>query len=328
VAAGGLTGILLVGGASNRFGSPKALATLNGTTLAERAWAILAAACDERIAVGKSADGLPLPFDVHDDGSAVRAPLAGLVAGLQETRTELAVALPVDTPLVRPEDLRRLVAACADVAVSQTGPLPCALRRPTALPALESRLRSGELALHAAFAELETRTVELDPATLVNVNGPADLDALQLRIVPFRPEHADGFRALVADTLREFGFTPDPELDSDLDDPAGSYEALWVALLSDHVVGSVALRRLTPDEVELRRMYLRPELRGRGAGRRLLELALDWARGHGARAVKLDTTERMEAARRLYEAHGFVRVHGAAPRQGQQRLLYELRLDA
>jgi hypothetical protein len=35
----------------------------------------------------------------------------------------------------------------------------------------------------------------------------------------------------------------------------------------------------------------------------------------------------MEAARRLYEQFGFKRVPGDNPRQGQRRLLYELRLD-
>ena len=56
----GLTGVLLVGGASRRFGSPKALARLDGETLAERGWRVLGGACEERIAVGKEADALPL----------------------------------------------------------------------------------------------------------------------------------------------------------------------------------------------------------------------------------------------------------------------------
>ncbi len=53
-----LTGILLVGGASSRFGSPKALARFEGETLAERAWSLLGEVCAETIAVGRS-DGLP-----------------------------------------------------------------------------------------------------------------------------------------------------------------------------------------------------------------------------------------------------------------------------
>jgi GNAT superfamily N-acetyltransferase len=74
-------------------------------------------------------------------------------------------------------------------------------------------------------------------------------------------------------------------------------------------------------------MYLRPDVRGHGLGKQLLGVALEWARAHGKAAVQLDTSERMVAAQRLYEAHGFRRVSGSAPRQGQCRLLYELRLD-
>jgi GNAT superfamily N-acetyltransferase len=147
-----------------------------------------------------------------------------------------------------------------------------------------------------------------------------------MSILPFEPGHADGFRALVADTLREFGFQPDPEFDSDLDEPAAVYAALWVIVDDGAVVGSVALRDLGDGAVELKRMYLRPSERGRGLGRRLLETSLEWARSHGVRLVRLDTSERMEAAQRLYEAYGFRRVPGDAPRQGQCRLLYELRL--
>jgi GNAT superfamily N-acetyltransferase len=275
--------------------------------------------------VGKRADALALPFDVVDDESVVRAALAGIVAGVRAASNDLTVVLPVDTPLVRVADLRRLAESCRDAATSQTGPLPCAFRR-SALPVLERRLAAGEFAIRDALAELDTRVVDLDADHLVNVNTPAELEKLQLRIVPFRPEHAAGFGALVADTLPEFGFSADPELDPDLDDPAGYYAAIWVALVDGHLVGSIALRDLGGNTLELKRMYLRKATRGRGAGRRLLTTALDWARANGATTIKLDTTEGMEAARALYEANGFVRVPGDAPRQGQPRLLYELSL--
>jgi GNAT superfamily N-acetyltransferase len=148
-----------------------------------------------------------------------------------------------------------------------------------------------------------------------------------MAIVPFQPSHADGFRSLVLDTLLEFGFEQDPEFDRDLDDPAGTYAALWVAVENGEVVGSVAMRDLSDGAVELKRMYLRPDQRGHGLGKRLLALALDWARAQNMKVIRLDTSERMVAAQRLYEAHGFQRVPGNAPRQGQCRLLYELRLS-
>jgi molybdopterin-guanine dinucleotide biosynthesis protein A len=173
----GLTGILLVGGASRRFGSPKALAAFGETTLAERAWTILGEACDERLAFGKAADELPLPFAVGDDGLDVRAPLAGVVAGLRAAANDVCVFLPVDCPLLTAAALRELADACVDAAVPPTGPLPGAYSR-RALPVLERRLDSGDLSLRGALAELETATVPLDPALLANVNVPDELAAL------------------------------------------------------------------------------------------------------------------------------------------------------
>lgn len=159
-----------------------------------------------------------------------------------------------------------------------------------------------------------------------SADDPFDATHGEIRIVPFEAAHLDGYTQLVSDTLREFGFEPDPTIDPDLDDPGAFYAGLWVALDRGHVVGSVALRDLGEGTLELKRMYLRPDARGHGLGRRLLATALDYARESGADVVRLDTSQRMETARRLYEAHGFVRIPGYAPRQGQERLLYELRL--
>jgi molybdopterin-guanine dinucleotide biosynthesis protein A len=177
VADRALTGVLLVGGASTRFGSPKALAQFDGETLADRAWRLLGEACDERIAVGKQQDGLNLPFDLLDDGTAVRAPIAGVVAGLRAARHDLAVVIPVDVPLLTAAALHELAAACRDVAMPPSGPLPGAYRR-TALPELERALADERLALRAAIAGLDVAIVDLDAALLVNVNTPDDVQRL------------------------------------------------------------------------------------------------------------------------------------------------------
>jgi molybdenum cofactor guanylyltransferase len=171
-----LTGVLLVGGASERFGSPKALARFEGETLAERAWRTLGEACDERIAVGKGGE-LELPFDVLDDGAAVRAPIAGVVAGLRAAANDVCVFLPVDCPRVTPEVLRTLGAACRDAAVTPDGPLPGAWAR-SALPVLERRVRKGRLALVRAYEELDVAEVELDPKLVADADTPDELARL------------------------------------------------------------------------------------------------------------------------------------------------------
>lgn len=172
----GVTGVLLVGGASRRFGSPKALARFRGERLAERAHRVLGEAFDDVLALGKASDALPLPFVVHDDDNELRAAVVGVAAGLRLAPTELCVFLPTDMPAVTPELLHALAEAAEDVdaAVPQTGPLPGAYRR-SALPVLERRIAAGELALREALAELRTRVVRLDAEQLANVNTPGDL---------------------------------------------------------------------------------------------------------------------------------------------------------
>jgi molybdenum cofactor guanylyltransferase len=171
-----VTGVLLVGGASRRFGSPKALARFQGELLGERAHAVLADAFRRVLVVGKASDGLRLPFPLVDDGSEVRAPIVGLAAGLRAAETDLSVVLPTDMPLVSAELLLRLAEAAegVDASVPQTGPLPGAYRK-SALQVLDRRIEAGDLALYRALEELNVRVVELEEDELRNVNTPADL---------------------------------------------------------------------------------------------------------------------------------------------------------
>jgi molybdopterin-guanine dinucleotide biosynthesis protein A len=180
VARPALTGVLLVGGASSRFGTPKALATLAGETLAERGWRVLGAACEERLAIGKRGDGLPLPFPLLDDRTAVRHPAAGIVAALRAAAHDVCVVLPVDCPLVSAEALVALGTACADAAVPERGgPLPGAFRK-TALPAIE-RCLAERSSLRSALAELDVRRVDIDARLLADVDTAGDLEAIRAR---------------------------------------------------------------------------------------------------------------------------------------------------
>jgi molybdopterin-guanine dinucleotide biosynthesis protein A len=177
VARRALSGAVLVGGASSRYGSPKALVELDGETLLDRARRVLGEVCDEVIVVGKAGE---LPFAVVDDGAPVRAPIAGVVAGLRAATNDVTVFLPVDCPRVTPELLRSLGDACRDAAVPQTGPLPGAWAK-NALPVLERRLAHGPYALYRAYGDLDVAQLELDPELLADVDTPEDLAALRPR---------------------------------------------------------------------------------------------------------------------------------------------------
>jgi molybdopterin-guanine dinucleotide biosynthesis protein A len=164
-----VTGVLLVGGASARFGSPKPLALFDGELLALRGWRALGDAFPYRLAVGKG--DLDLPFDVLVEPAEPRAPIAGVIAGLQASETDVVVFLPVDCPLVTPALLRELGEARA---VTQTGPLPGAYSKAD-LPELERRVAAESYSLRG----LNRRVVEADPRLLVNANTPAELSALE-----------------------------------------------------------------------------------------------------------------------------------------------------
>lgn len=92
---------------------------------------------------------------------------------------------------------------------------------------------------------------------------------------------------------------------------------LFGAFVGERLVGMVGLGRLTARKerhrAEVRSMFVRPDARGSGIGRRLLTHVLGVAAGiEGLRQLTLTVTAGNDAARRLYEAHGFT-SYGQAP---------------
>lgn len=108
-------------------------------------------------------------------------------------------------------------------------------------------------------------------------------------------------------------------------------DGLWVAWSDDRVEGSVAIQAPKDgrDQAQLRWFILSQKLRGQGVGNALLGSAVDHCRAHDLRKVELWTFAGLDAARHLYEKHGFRLVEENEGEQWggrvlEQRFLLEL----
>jgi len=191
-----VSGIVLAGGRSSRFGRDKLAEVVDGRPLVHHAILALAEVCSELLViVAPAAEPPTLPAGLRArfirDPEPFGGPLVGLLAGLEQAREPLALVVGGDMPGLRPEVLRSLGVALQDAGaeaalLGQRGrsqPLPVALRNGAATPAARRLLADGERSLNALMETLRTTVIDeiewrgLDPtaATLRDIDRPEDL---------------------------------------------------------------------------------------------------------------------------------------------------------
>lgn len=183
-----LTVQIMLGGLSTRMGRDKALVTLGGKTLLERAIARwqgygaglqLSVGAAERKSLAPA--GIPAVADIYPE----RGPLGGLHSGLHDAPTELLLVVAVDSPYLTQAHADRLLEAigtadaCVYTIEGQPQPLFGLYRRSCMTPA-ETLILHGDNRMNHLLDWVNTVTVPVeDAAPFRNLNTPEELAAAE-----------------------------------------------------------------------------------------------------------------------------------------------------
>jgi GNAT superfamily N-acetyltransferase len=94
----------------------------------------------------------------------------------------------------------------------------------------------------------------------------------------------------------------------------------WVIEDRSRLIAMTAVQRIDDSTAQLKRMRVARDRRRMGLGQALLDAAEQFCRSHGYRRIVLDTTDRQQAARRLYEKNGYGRT--GERRLGEMLMIY------
>ena len=134
-------------------------------------------------------------------------------------------------------------------------------------------------------------------------------------MIPIRPAQFPNDRAALLAIWREYVASPSVSLDyqhneADFADLPGKYArpqgSILLAERDGEIMGCIAMRRVTAEICEMKRLYVRPGARGEGLGRRLIEALITEARESGYAEMRLDVLAEFKTAQWLYARLGFV----------------------
>lgn len=182
-------GILLAGGLSRRYGSPKAFALIEGEPFYERAYRALAAVCDHVVIISRPElmSHFPPEVDVITDLDRVagQGPLAGILSGMTARSAEKYMVLPCDMPFVGRAETARLLES-ADSSFDITAVRNAAEKIPLfsiwdsrVKGQLKRELEAGQFRVMMFMEKMNTEWIDSseihhDPVVFRNVNQPED----------------------------------------------------------------------------------------------------------------------------------------------------------
>ncbi len=134
---------------------------------------------------------------------------------------------------------------------------------------------------------------------------------MEIKIIPFRPKHANAFKKLNLNWLERYFYVEekDKELlekcqESIID--IGGY--IFLAEAGNEIVGCFSLIPFRPNILELGKMAVDPKSQGFKVGQQLLVFAIDFAKQQGWKAIVLYSSTKLDTALHVYRKYGFKQI--------------------
>lgn len=142
----------------------------------------------------------------------------------------------------------------------------------------------------------------LDNGKMVQAYG----DESGIMLVPYNESYKQKVFDFTDKCFEELGKKFEPDGRHDFYNNIGDNFVVFYCLFDqDKLIGTVALKKLDENTVELKAMYLDRSYRGKGLGRRLMNKIVDEAKWLGYKSIVLDSMSQYKDALRLYERTGF-----------------------
>jgi molybdopterin-guanine dinucleotide biosynthesis protein A len=191
-----VTGVILAGGKSTRYGKNKAFQTVNGIPLIEMVLSVMGSLFEELIIIANTPHSYShLELPVYEDLIVGLGPLGGILTGLTAVSREAAFFVACDMPSLNTALIRHMV-TCKDgfdaVVPRISGQMEAlhALYRTTCIPVIRSLIDARKYQVIRFFPEVSVRYVDeneirqFDPelSSFFNINTPQELKKLENQI--------------------------------------------------------------------------------------------------------------------------------------------------
>lgn len=141
--------------------------------------------------------------------------------------------------------------------------------------------------------------------------GNSKVISMELKIRKATNQDIPKIKVLIFNVLEEYGLVPDEmgidrvlsDLDLNFFNDGGFFAVLVTP--SDHIVGTIGIANKGDKIVELKKMFLTKEYRGKGYGKMMMNFIIEYARSHQYLIIQLETIRVLQEAINLYISYGF-----------------------